>query len=414
MKYLIKYNKYVAGLILLMIASVLPAQEVLDDYLEKAAMNNPGLKARFSEYMAALEVIPQVKSLPDPQIAFGYFIQPVQTRTGPQVARLSASQMFPWFGTLKAREDVAIQKAKVKYEVFEEARSDLFNQVRSTYYNIYFNKQAVSITQENIEILNSFRQIAIVKVEAGLVSAVDEYRIEIESGDLQNQLALLLDQQFVLEIMFSKLLNIKEDEPIIITDSLRINDFQLSKNAALDSVMLNNNILQSLAFQAESFKQKRNEVGKAGMPSFNLGLDYTFTGTGENNLSGDDAFMFPKLGITIPIYRKKYRAMVQETVYLEEGKLNEKENTENTLRTVFENGWSNYSDAGRRIYLYEDQLILAFKAMKLLETEYATGNGDFEEILRMERKVLKYNLELEKAKADKLAAISFIKYLMGK
>lgn len=51
--------------------------------------------------------------------------------------------------------------------------------------------------------------------------------------------------------------------------------------------------------------------------------------------------------------------------------------------------------------------------MSLLETEYATGNTNFEEILRMERKVLKYNLELEKAYADKQAAISFITYLMG-
>ena len=39
---------------------------------------------------------------------------------------------------------------------------------------------------------------------------------------------------------------------------------------------------------------------------------------------------------------------------------------------------------------------------------------NFEEILRMERKVLKFNLELEKARADKQAAISFINYLMGK
>jgi len=52
--------------------------------------------------------------------------------------------------------------------------------------------------------------------------------------------------------------------------------------------------------------------------------------------------------------------------------------------------------------------------MHLLETEYITGSKNFEEILRMERNVLKYNLEGERAKADKQAAISFINYLMGK
>jgi len=51
--------------------------------------------------------------------------------------------------------------------------------------------------------------------------------------------------------------------------------------------------------------------------------------------------------------------------------------------------------------------------MKLLETEYAGGNKDFEEVLRMERKLLIYDLELEKARSDKQAAISFINYLTG-
>ena len=39
---------------------------------------------------------------------------------------------------------------------------------------------------------------------------------------------------------------------------------------------------------------------------------------------------------------------------------------------------------------------------------------NFEEILRMERRVLKYGLELERARSDKQAAISFINYLMRK
>ncbi|MCK5461759.1 MAG: TolC family protein, partial [Bacteroidales bacterium] len=118
------------------------AQDMLDSYLIIAAENNPGLKSRFNEYLAALEVAPQVKALPDPQLAFGYFIQPVETRVGPQEFRISASQMFPWFGTLKSKEDVAIQTAKAKYEAFEETKSKLFNEVRGTYYNIYFNRKA--------------------------------------------------------------------------------------------------------------------------------------------------------------------------------------------------------------------------------------------------------------------------------
>ena len=63
--------------------------------------------------------------------------------------------MFPWFGSLSSNEDVFEQRAKADYELFEEAKSKLFYDVKSVYYNIYFIKKGISITKENIDILNT-------------------------------------------------------------------------------------------------------------------------------------------------------------------------------------------------------------------------------------------------------------------
>lgn len=388
------------------------AQEILDSYLVRAAENNPGLKTRFNEYMAALEVAPQVKALPDPQLAFGYFIQPVETRVGPQEFRISASQMFPWFGTLKSKENVAIQTAKAKYEAFEEAKSKLFNGVRGTYYNLYFNWKAIDIVKDNIQILNTFLRLALIKVEAGLVSPVDEYRIEMEIGDLENQLALLKDKHVTLSIAFFNLLN-TDQEKVLLPDTLWNVGPVLTKQALLDSIMVRNHQLLGLEMQKEALRFKQELARKSGGPGFSVGLDYIIVGQGENNLSGKDAFMFPKIGITIPLYRSKYKAMVNEAIYLETAKENEKIDRENVLETLFENSWKELRDADRRIVLYDEQLILTENSIQLLEMEYATANKNFEEILRMERKQLFYALELERARADKQAAVSFIHYLMG-
>lgn len=398
----------------LLTSSVVFGQQELSTYLKIGAENNPGLQARFKEYMAALEVAPQVKALPDPQLAFAYFIKPVETRMGPQEFKFSASQMFPWFGTLKAKENIAIQNAKVKYEVFQDAKSKLFSDISANYYNIYFNRKAISITMENLEILSAFRKLAIIKVEAGLVSAVDEYRIEMEIGDLQNQLDLLTDKQHVLEVAFNKLLNTDESIKVQIPEVLWEDDIRFAKKALLDSVKNNNHKLLGIALQQESLKYRKVLAYKQGKPSFNLGFDYTIVGKGDNNLAGKDAFIFPKVGITVPLYRNKYKAMVKEVVFLETAKEMDKANTMNMLESIFENSWKDYRDGHRRISLYISQLELANKSLNLLETDYATGNKHFEEILRMERKVLKYNLELEKARSDKQAAIAFINYLMGK
>lgn len=405
--------RIIIGLLLLLISSLVSAQEDLNRYLQTAAKNNAALKVKFNEYLAALEIAPQVKSLPDPALAFGYFIQPVETKVGPQEFKFSASQMFPWFGTLQAKENSALEMAKAKFETFEESKSKLFNDIRSTYYNLYFNNKAMAITKENIEILFTYKKLATIKVEAGLVSAADEYRIEMEIGDLENQLALLKDKQYFLEVMFNNFLNVNRDEPVVIPDELWTTNFYLSKQAAFDSIRTNNHQLLNLDMQAASLSFKREVAAKMGKPSINIGLEYTIVGKGDNNLAGTDAFMFPKIGITIPLYRNKYKAMIQEVIYLELAKENEKINKINVLETLFENAWKEYVDANRRIDLNESQLNLAKKTIQLLETGYSTGNTKFEEILRMERRLLKYNLELEKAKADKQASISFITYLMG-
>ncbi|MBS2212914.1 TolC family protein [Carboxylicivirga mesophila] len=402
---------YILALLLPVLAM---GQEELNKYLTIAAENNPGLKAAFNNYLSALEKAPQVRALPDPQLAFGYFIQPVETRNGPQEFKFSATQMFPWFGTLKAKENSTIQQAQAQYELFEEKRSKLFNEVKANWYNLYFTNKAVGITLENIDILNTFKKLAAVKVETGKVSAVDQYRIEMEVNDLEDQLANLRDKQYVQEVAFNKLLNVEEPVTLTWPDSLWTTDFYLNKSAALDSIKAKNHQLLSIDMQKEALAFKKQAAKKAGAPSFSLGIDYVAIGKGANNLSGKDAIAFPKVGLTIPLYRNKYQSMVQEVVYLEMAKDYERVDKANVLEVLFENTWKDYSDAHRRIDLFDAQLSLARKAMKLLETEYAYANKNFEEILRMERRLLQYQLELEKARTDKQAAIAFIGYLMGK
>jgi len=414
---IIKNN--IAIVILILIGFSVSAQDELDDYLYTAAENNPGLKARFSEYLAALEKVPQVGSLPDPTIAFGYFIRPVETRLGPQRARISATQMFPWFGTLNAKEDVVTEMARAKYELFEEAKSRLFYDVKSTWYNLYFTNRAIAITRENIEILNTFQKLALVKIEAGKASAVDELRVEMEILDLENQLLLLVDKYQTQKVAFNNLLNIDETQEVLIPELLKTTEINLSREALLDSIKLNNHQVLNLEFQQASYEYQQTVARKMGNPSFTVGMDYLFIGESSNpalgpNESGRDAMMLPMVGITIPLYRKKYTSQVREAVFMQEAKQNQQIEKINVLETIFEKANTDFKDSKRRIDLHDQQLKLAGKALNILETEYATDSKNFEEILRMERQVLLHNLELEKSRSDLNASVAFITYLMGK
>ncbi len=401
----------------LLISGILPAQENLNKYLEISAGNNSALKAKFNEYMASLEIVPQVGSIPDPQLVFGYFISPVETRNGPQRVKISVSQMFPWFGTLNNKTDVAVNVAKAKYEVFEDAKSNLFFEVKSNYFDLYFIARSIEVTSNNIRILETFKNLALIKIEAGAGSAIDEIRTEMELADLENALALLKDNWFVHSIKFNNLLNVDENSTIIIPDNLWVDDLGYSHQAALDSLKLNNHQVLNLDYMLSSYLSKEQFAKKRGLPNISLGIDYINIGTTDNTMinasqNGQDAFM-AKIGISIPLYRKKYTAMVKEVVYLQQATEYKKTDKINKLETIFEKAYYEYLDAIRRMRLFQKQLQLAEKAIAILEAEYATTGRSFEEILRMEKRLLKYSLELEKAKADKQASIAFINYLLG-
>ncbi len=400
-------------ILLLLLTIAVNAQQDLDQYLEIAAENNPGLRAQFNRYMAALQRAPQAGALPDPTVAFGWFIKPVETRMGPQQLKVSVSQMFPWFGTLRARQNTAVRQAEAEYEAFLNAKSRLFHEVRLNYYDLYVNRRTAAIIQDNLKLLDSFQKLAHAKVSAGSASAVDEYRIEMEIGDLKNRLALLQDKHTTLKTAFNNLLNTEDSNQVHTPDTLWTTDLMMNKAEIEDSIRINNHRLKRLRLQQDALASRKTAAQKAGMPGFTLGLDYTFIGEGDNNMPGTDAFVFPKLGIRLPLYRNKYKAMLDEVTYHQTARAEEQTDAENELESMLERAWTDYQDADRRIDLYTNQLRLARQSLNLLETEYSTGSTGFEEVLRMERKALKYGLELERARADKQAAISFITYLTG-
>ena len=307
----------------------------------------------------------------------------------------------------------AVMAAKSSYEQFAEARSKLFYEVKADYYDLYFNKRAIEISSLRIDLLMNLKNLATIRYESGVVSAVDELRVEMEIGELENQLALLKDQRDILVIGFNNVLDRSSDHQVSLPGILGEPDFPLSREAALDSVNRFNHSLLAVDFTRESMGYREELSRLQGNPSFTVGIDYSVIERGDNNMPGKDALMLPVIGVSLPLNRNKYRSIVKEAAFLSEAKTDEMKEKENIIETVFEKVWKEYNDSGRRIALYKSQLELAEKSSLLLETAYSSGRVDFTDLISMERKVLMYSLELEKARSDRYTAIAFINYLMG-
>jgi outer membrane protein TolC len=89
----------------------LPADAGLDDLIRYAMQHSPELAVAYHRWRAAAERAPQARSLPDPELGLGVVLDQVDRDSEYMGERYSISQMFPWFGKLGLKGDIAIEEA---------------------------------------------------------------------------------------------------------------------------------------------------------------------------------------------------------------------------------------------------------------------------------------------------------------
>jgi outer membrane protein TolC len=385
---------YITILIAMILSCTWSYSQTLDDYFKIAGESNPGLQAKYKEFEAAMERVEQVNTLPDPNFSFGYFISPVETRVGPQRARFSLTQMFPWFGTLKAQGDAAGLMAKAKYQSFLDARNRLYYQVAAAYYPLYELKHWKAIEQRNIEILKSYKTIANKKFENSTGTMVDVLRVDIMLKDATTNLNILNEKEKPLVTWFNQLLNREENDLVLVQDTLFAQS--LPDNFRKDSLLLSNPALEELDLKI-AFSEASEEVAhRQGLPKFGVGLDYVMIGertdltydmaAPKNN--GKNALM-PMVSVSIPIFRRKYKAAVKEAQVIQDGYTLQKEDYVNSLTSNYEMTWFEIQQQQELLTLYDQQIQESNQALNLLFNAYGNSGREFEEVLRMQQQLLK-------------------------
>ncbi len=407
-------RKYIVIVLALVFYSLAGFAQTLEEYYKIAAENNPGLQAMYKEYEAALQKIPQMSTLPDPTFSFGYFISPVETRVGPQKARFSLTQMFPWFGTLKAQGDAAALMAEAKFQSFIDARNKLFLQVASAYYPVYELKDWIRIEQENISILESYITIANQKFKNGTGSMVDVLRVDILLKEAQTNLNILKEKEKPLLTGFNRLLNRTDDEPVTISNSLRADT--LAYNFRKDSLIANNPKLKALDFKFQSVEAAELAAQKQGLPKLGAGLDYVLVGERTDVSMPDNGknVLMPMVSISIPIFRAKYKASVKEAQLMQESYMFQKQEVANTLFSEYESAWFQVQQQSQLLSLYEQQIQTTQQSLNLLFTSYGNSGREFEEVLRMQQQLLKYQKMSSTALTQYHLAVEKINYLTSK
>jgi len=446
------------------------SQDSLMHYLELATKNNPTVLQRYNEYQASLQKVPQVGSLPDPQLEMGVFLSPMELISGNQVADIKLMQMFPWFGVIKNAKDEMSLMAKMKFEAFRDAKLQVYFDVQRAWFDLYKVRQNIRISEKNVELLKTIERLTLVKFRSGSsgsssalssgnmqgsgapsttsgssgmntmgggsgattasrpatssgsssmgsssgASGLSEvYQIQIETASLEDNIASLKNEELAAVARFNSLLNRQQKTSVASVELLPIEPLDIAYLSVTDSMFTRNPMLGMLSYEQQSLMARTKMQKQMGLPMVGVGLNYTVINKSEMSTSamnGQDMIM-PMLTVSLPIYRKKYKAMQAETRFLKTASEQNYQATANMLQTQYYEALQQYNDAARRMKLYDSQSQLAKKSLDISIKTFSSSASGLSDILRIRQQLLDYELKQVEAVVEYNKAEALIKRL---
>ncbi len=387
----------------------------LNTYIRYGLYHNPSIRAAFEWWRAAAARVPQVSALPDPRFSWAYFVEPIETRTGPQDNRFSLSQTFPWFGKLDQAGEVAARDAESMWWKVEARRVEVVREIRHAFFDYAYLARDIQITEDNLTLLNSLEPVIQRRIQAG-ASQVDLLQLQVEIGEMENTLQSLQQYRPALSARLSAALNHRTRNPLPWPELVEPEFLPVDQEALEDGLTNDNPELRELRERIRREESRERLADLEGWPDFTVGVDYF--DTGEALLpgtpgSGDDPWAVT-LSLNLPIFRGKYDAMVEEARRSSSAAHAELDDKGNALLAQLQMVLYGLDDAARQIALYSQSLIpRAEQSLRVTETAYRGGTATFLDLINGQRALLAFEQTYWRACKDYEQSLADLEALTG-
>ncbi|MBN2448808.1 MAG: TolC family protein [Lentisphaeria bacterium] len=386
------------------------------EYVGLALAAHPGVRHAEARWEAALQRVPQVRSLPDPMLSYTYYAREVETRVGPQEQALAISQRLPWFGKLGLRGDMAALAAEAAREALRGVRLEVAYRVREAYGELWYLGEATRVVRDSMDLLRGVESVSRERLRSGEgMGAV--LRLQVELGRLEDRLAGLEASRPALVARMNALLDRATGMPLPSPSGLPLApEDDVSRTPALAESRIRGN--PGLAQTEREVARAGREVALARLERFpDITLDLRWIDTDDAAMPTADSGRDPILAtvmVNLPLWQSRNRSRVLEATAAERAARAEGEGVARALEA--ELAWALYrcQDARRRVSLYREGLLAkARQAFASALQAFRTGATGFGELTDAQRQVLELELSLAGALRDEWLATAAVWRLTG-
>lgn len=343
--------------------------------------------------VAATARIKPAGALEDPMLSVSAAPRTFGSAMG-SMGDVEISQALPWWGTLDARTQVARAEAEAATHDGEALRLRVAALARGAFSDWVFVHRALDINAANQNVLGELRNIARVRYATGQAPQQDVLQADVARTMLRQQRFELERQRTVMQARMNALLDHTPQQaipqPAALPDVMALPAEELLAERALAHPQLRQLQAEESAAQAREHLEEKERYPKFGVSA------------GYNNMWSEPA-QRPMVGfsVTLPIDQEKYRAAIDAARAQARRSASALEDQRASVLADLSAAYASTREAAQSLALYHDELVpLARTTLEVSRSEYASGRGDFLNVLTAEQHRLDTELGLARMQSE--------------
>lgn len=396
--------------------AVVSTPNLLRALVQEALAHSPMITAARTHSEALSKVPKQVSTLPDPQVGLQHFtVGSPQPFSGYETSDFyytgfGVSQDIPGPGKLGLRAERAQKEAEAGRHALEVQQRQVTEQVRETYFNLFYLKKTLALLLQTQGELRIVEQTAESQYHVGMAQQQDVFKAQLELTSFLKEIEMHHEEMDQSEANLKAILGREQDSPNIeIGDDIKATELPLDDRRLLELGLSNSPTLkQARAMEAQS--QAAVEIAKRDyLPDFTVGYTYEKTGPGFQ-----DYYML-SLGAKIPLYFwRKQKPAVEQAVLEKESARADAYSKRLSVMSDLQNQVIALQTTQRVLKLYDEGLIpQATATHESALAAYRVSKVDFQTLLSTVIDVLRLRQEYYRTLADHEIAVAKIQEIIG-
>ncbi len=410
--------KFLATLLLLLASfSIATAQPVqLAEILREAEAKNPSLKIAQEQIKLTFSQIKQVTSLQDPIVSVSLSNYPVdsfKTNQTPMTGNeIRLAQRFPFPGKLDVKGKIAAKKSLWFSSAYQDARLQIRRQVKDAWYRLLFQRQAIKLTNRNLEIFDDFIKLTESRDEVGKGLQQNVLKAHLQRSQQLDKLLVLQQQEEATSAELNSLVGRDTDQPLEIDSQLKSVSKNFNLHELQEQATQNRPMFKAYAALIGQYKAQRKLAKLDYRPDFTLWAGYRWR---DNSLPGDGSdFVSAGVSFNLPVRKQRRVAAVTEADSALRLAFQQRNNFHNQINLEIHQSLASFEQAEKLVELYQGGIIpQANQTFQATLSAYQVDKVDFLDLLDSLMTLYRYEIDSIKAIRDQQRSMARLEAAAG-